>query len=365
MFGTNRKVILVTRAGLRIIPSQNKVSDTLNFPAEAVNNLEVINVERLQSLLETIFKHSSANEEFVILFNEETTFAKDLSAFDVTSLHVEAQKFVDEIPIESKVFKLYQNEKKALVLAINRKLVESLSEAADKYHAQVVAVIPMPILGFYNLNKSSDKALLNIVSKNELLPKLALTIEAPINTTVNTVKPENPNSKPFYRQTKFQLPLIIILFGLAVILILFALGFFNKPSPKVNNKQGSPSPTPTSLLENKNASNEAVLISPTPILELAKSDYRVGIMTNSESTNYAVTIKNSLTNLGYKQIEIQTINQKSTPNDTLVSFSKDLPQDLQTEITNELSKTFASIKTTQNFSDTSYEILIIFGKSRL
>jgi len=178
--------------------------------------------------------------------------------------------------------------------------------------------------------------------------------EPTIRPPVSTGAPDTPNRKKGKGFPKW----IIALIG--VILILAIGGFFIANSLGNASEEASPSPTTAGL--STFPTPEVIPTSepsPTPA-EIDKSEVKIEVLNGTGTPGEASFLKGKLEGLGFGNIEAANADSQDETT-TTVTYSRDLPQILTDEITNELEDLYGSVEVKTGTVSGGFDVRILTG----
>lgn len=234
---------------------------SLDLPVEVVNDLEVIDKEKLSSLLQSFIQSNKIEPaNLIILLSTAVTFEKDFQDFSSEELDEETQKFIELVPfqeIESKKIKI---DKKWKVVVINKDFCNAFKSGLEKQGFTVTAFIPASVLQETMPELASNLDLNIILNKIELVKQYSILSK---QETTRVLKTEIQKKQ----QNKKMLVLYAIFgFLLLILIILILTNVMSKPSPKSRTiKNTGPSVIPTLPMQETiiNSSGAGVLTQPT------------------------------------------------------------------------------------------------------
>lgn len=220
---------------------------SLQLPAEAVADLEVVSAEKLATLIDNFFTSNNLkNQEFdsILVFAQNTTFDKDLAEGDSKFRYDENQKFLEIVPFEDTISNSYKLGKKTKIVAVNKSLYEDIRSNFEKNKAFVFLVVPMSVLieTYPNLSTNADLAF--IASKIESIKEFSL-----IGFGGSSLEGEVKNSMGIKKKDR-RLIILLAFMGVLFLILLFMVysTFFSKPKPvktmPIKNVVATPTPTP-------------------------------------------------------------------------------------------------------------------------
>lgn len=220
---------------------------TLVFPTQVVDNLEILNPVEIKNLIISFIKLNKISPtNLIIVFSKNIIFEKE---FEKTIPNIEeaTQKFIDAIPFENIISKVYHLEKIDKVIAINKDFYEYVKNNFESAGFTTDIIVPDWALGS-NINIQNgldiDSAKV-ILERLELIKLYNLSIHQdnsiPLKSGINnnSVKNQN-NTRTFILLSVFAVLLVILIF--------MVVGSFSAKSSIPKNIIISPTPHPTVFL---------------------------------------------------------------------------------------------------------------------
>lgn len=190
---------------------------SLTFPKDVIDNLEVINKEKLQILIKTfIQRHIILPTSIIFVLDKELIFEKDIEADSSFEQTEEIGKFLDIVPFEKLLSRIFKTKEKTKIVAANREFCEELINSFENEKFSVSAVSPFSM--FENiiplLKKNFDGKL--------ALDKISLLKQYSLLEVL-----ENTEKRITYTKPKIKSPRFVLLIGTfaALLLILLVLIF--------------------------------------------------------------------------------------------------------------------------------------------
>ena len=231
----------------------------LDLPTDVINDLEVINEDKLNLLLQTfIVNNKIMPTGIIILLSTALTFEKDLPESPSDQLEKETSKFLELVPFENVLSKITKIDKKWKIVAANNQLCENFKIAFEKQNFFVVGIVPLAILC-------------------EVLPELSQNLDLnivldKIDTLYSLLPPEeiirNTGSKG-KNQQQSKITLILIIIFLILTAVMGILIFNNALSETTQNKVKK-----STILITPSKSQPASIVTPTPF---PLENYQLGI----------------------------------------------------------------------------------------
>lgn len=151
-------IIYVTRIGLAVA-GKKITSAQLALPSDMVNNLEVLNMERLTAHYQQFLtEHGFRGKRVLIVLGISVIFEKTIALDKVGSPSALAKAFVSAMPFEpeQRVHVELRGENQLRIFATNLALYRPLVEAARACGAKVLAVVPAQAYNLSGNDRSFD-----------------------------------------------------------------------------------------------------------------------------------------------------------------------------------------------------------------
>lgn len=224
----------------------------LEFPPEVLSYLDLLHEGKFVQLIELFLEQNKLEGNSVVLIYSSTAiFEKDFEQTQEGKEDAEIQKFIDMVPFEDVLSKIYKLNKKIKVVALNNRVYESIRTAFEKGKFLIYAVIPVSVLQetFSELAENIDLGF--ILSKIDSVKQYSM-----INGSVSS----NPTleKKPEAKKQNKRLYVLGGIFGILIliliVLVITSLSSNNssKKTPGVIAPTLSPRPTILETSKNEN-----------------------------------------------------------------------------------------------------------------
>ncbi len=363
--------------GLEVYSDQNQGSANLNFPPQLVRHQEVFDGEQfLASLEKFLTELGVADLPIIILISKPLIYAKQF-VYQQTGVDRNlVEDFINTVPFDNAQIAQIElsGRDSLLILATNRLLYQKIVDIAQKLGAKVEAVVPdtvfnlpSPVLSPDDVNQIYDDKK-TLESANFLVSQ---TTTSPAKVVVSKEAEESGEDiEEEEKEGKSTNKLLIIFGGLFILGGLAALGLMSKliKNPWAKNetpvvKTTSPSSsTPAASVTVSVGSDSAVLVSSSSAAqkEVAKDKLNIQIINGTGVAGQSTRVKDLLTKLGYKNIEIGNI-QITGETKTVVDFSSKVSQPNRQEMIKGLQDIFATVSTKDASPSAKYDISVITG----
>ncbi len=213
----NLILVLLKSHSLDLYHVDSHEQTTLALPPDVVDNLEVIDVDKLYGAIAEWSKvRTYQNTDLVILLHPSVCFEQKLADSDKLAWDTQTLQFLDSVPFEDVLSHLYHPLDGRLIIATNNTLVTAISHGFALHGYNTRSVVPCSLAGL--------DSFVDPVKLKSLLGKLSnLAKESFI------LEPSPPTNKPTVAKpassAKSQLPILLGVFGLllAVLVIMVVL----------------------------------------------------------------------------------------------------------------------------------------------
>lgn len=351
----------------------------LDLPLDVVGDQEIINREKLNSLIGEFIKTNKIPRcNLIIIFSKNILFIKNLTKTNEKELITEADNYIETVPFEKATGKTFKIEKNYIVVVLNYDLVEFIKIVFEQ--AGFIVYCALPDFIFEKFDKSAgmtglDSKLIKLILKKIDALKIYNLLVSQKNTVDNTQtkqeSEENENLEKEQKNKKLFYLVIVFLFLLGI------LGFVikkssNKPAKTLLNKQNiNPTIKPTIIINSKNnAATSAAITAKTSTSEsklsknIQKDEINIQIVYNSKSLKEAKMLQEQLTEEDFSNIKIS--ESSNNPSKTLLIVSQKVPSEIAETIFKEIKKIFPEAAIQENNqieSEAGFEAVIILSKS--
>ena len=151
-------VVHVSRKQLAICGPAIAGMPVVTLGGDVVKALEVIDQQKLSQVVMDFGKSTGQSMgNRVMVLGEDICFERDIDRKPEVQIEVEAQKFLESIPVLSVSSKVYETEKMYRIIAISRDLYEGLRQAFEQAGYVVSVVVPNFVLGAVGLTEQFDE----------------------------------------------------------------------------------------------------------------------------------------------------------------------------------------------------------------
>lgn len=282
---------------------------TLDVPLSIFFDMEVIDPEAFDNLLsDWIEKNELQSNDVLVILSSSVYFQKNYPATnDDSQKKSRLDAFLKNIPYKNLFNRDYFFGNETEIIAVNKDFYEPIIRCLEKYHLNVVAIIPTLVLDRFQLQLGSygSKEVKDIYQKYKQLEPYSLISAKEIskNLSVNTHHPVADKKRTYILAAIFCFLWVVLLAFLFVRPYLYKQQL-SKTMVKVNFAApvaDNISPTPIPLSPTATPT--------TTYLSIAET--KIKITNDSGVSKQAGKIKDALTALGFVQINIATGSQIS------------------------------------------------------
>jgi len=355
------------------------------FVPEIVRDLDIVNKSLLDNLIKVFVTNGKIPpSNLIFVLSDSAYFIKDFvlptppsasktavpqQPLNVTmeNLKQASEQYIEHVPYDNVVSRTFPIKSGLRVCAANQDFYEAIKEAFERQGFTVEAVIPGLVLG----NNLSAKPImdagmaLSIVQRTGALKQFDLLTQhifvpesEKTNDPVDEFESEDQkNKKP---NTKRLIAMVGIL---AILIILLVIVYIQSQAP-VTPQQPVQAQPPVTDVKPASTVNTAVptvvpTIAPTAVAAQTIQTITVQIINTSQTSSVAQSIHTDLLKLPFKAVNVQTQTSVGTAT-TIVSFASTVPQNVRTQVLDDVKKFKTDISVQERQSATS-EVSIILG----
>lgn len=339
--------VYIKKKSLEFIVGNNRKS--LEFPDDVTSNADIINPEKYEKLVEEFITTNNLKKQKVLLvLADEIIFDKTFPNEDLKILDDKINDFLDMVPIDpGKIAqKNIKSDKGIYFFAVNKDLFEKLVEVMERSGVEVLAAVPLT--AFSEEKDLSVEIIKKIFDNKNLINESNLLSENPDLDSNSSVK-------------KFLFFAVFLISAVSVGIYLFTNNYFKFSLPfftqNLNQVQENiqANPTPTESAKEEIASSSGFLDA---------DQLKALVLNGTGIAGQAAKVKNVLEELGLSNIETGNVEGPSVK-ETTVAFSKNVSEDLQTQIISSLENDFASVSAKNKVASPSTDIVITTGKPKI
>ncbi len=220
----------------------------INFPPDVISDQELVNRGKFEQIIESFLEANKLEKGIIIfIYPPGITIEKDFPDELTGNKNEEIQKFIDMVPFEEVLSKIYKLNRKTKVVAINQEIYESMKNIFSNKKFLVLGVIPSTVLQetVEELSKNIDLAF--IANKIYSLKQYSIVNEGELSN-------QNAKEKSGLKKQNIRGYVLIIIFVilLFILIILAVIKLFPRSSSKDLPVMQPPfSPTPTVPITNQ------------------------------------------------------------------------------------------------------------------
>lgn len=211
----NWLVIMVTRNSLQIVGLGEDKVQTLPIPPNIMNNMEIIYKDGLYTLITDWLKQRVyANTGIIWLLSPDICFEHTLSTGESSKVDSEMLQFLDSVPFEDILSRVYKPLEWRQIVAVNKDLVMTLIQAFSLHGYSTKVVVPSRQVQAES-TLTPEIAHLAIKHAAELERESLVSAPNPIE-----YKPiSSPGQAPESPKPKSSLPLLLGVFGVLLAIL--------------------------------------------------------------------------------------------------------------------------------------------------
>ena len=189
---------------------------TLSFSPNTFTVGEIINAELFIEAIQTFLHQINIKPtDILVILSTRMTFDSDFPEQITLNTDEEMKRFLELVPFEESISKLFKLQKKSKVIAANKELSDNMKIAFEKLGFKITGIIPYSILREIYPDLASNISLEKITERIDAIKKYnILHADIIINENVET-KEKNNN--------KGRLLLLIGVFGVLFIVLIFTI----------------------------------------------------------------------------------------------------------------------------------------------
>lgn len=361
-FPADLTVVYLKERSLEIYDKKFPEPLVLGFPKDIVNNLEVLDQDKLEQVLITwATENKLGKKEASIVLSGSLTFTRPFPLESSEKLQPEINTFLEEIPFEpSKIEKLsIRSDKEMLLVVTNGDLYKSVKTVFERLEWRILAVSPLFLFGDFGQGEVLTKEELGYISQHKELFKKGDFLHNEGILEKGLVKEEVKKGNNFgwgYLLMLFSLVLFSITFIFGVYRGIIKLPGFPTTSSSPVNTQISPVPS-----INSQGSPSALLKITESTPSASKEELKIQVLNGSGVGGQAAEIEAMLLELGFSNIETGN-SEEPRLEVTKVTFLPKVSEALRKQLVAELKKKFMEVSgEVGNLEE--FDVVVITGKS--
>lgn len=206
--------------GIFLTNSSSK-SFEMNIPKNAFSHLEIVSTQNFQEFIHEFLQSNKIQPTNIfILLGKSITFEKDFLDMPTPERHIEINKFLDIVPFEETLSKVFKIRKKEKIIVANKNFCQELSNIFDVEGFTVSAITSISII-LEIIPKLKEKfELSSLLSKTDMVKKYNL-----FSSLENQEKVYTNSIPSFFKNTRLVI-LVSIFVILLIILVIFTYSTF-------------------------------------------------------------------------------------------------------------------------------------------
>lgn len=358
---TNTTILFIDRDGFDVFRETFTNIPRFDFTTETVSNLDVVNKELLLNLISAFIQTNKIpSSNLIIVLSQNIIYEKDLQKPELTADGGEKQEegvrnFIENVPFEEVLTKVIKIGDLTRVVAVNKDLIDSITESFVKGGSIVAGVVPSFLykesLNFSSGLKREDAVL--VLRKSEALKLGNLLIgQQTINASENSNDQKSKEKESKNKRQYILVGIFLILLGILGVVILLNMNPLT--SKKGNN---TVSLEKTNSFINKSITKPTEKPQATSSANLTMKDIKIEIAGNNRQ-DVLINLRSELLKLGFKNIN-ETLSGGSSVKSSIL-FSQNVSSDIRQRIIPEIEKILGDVVVAEN-QDLTSEIKIIVG----
>lgn len=188
----------------------------LSFPQDTLNNMEIIDREKFQSQVTAFLQENKIKPTpIMIILAPDTTFEKNLDSVASSLQSNEVEKFLEIIPFNTILSKVYKVKNHVIAIATNKEIYEVIAETLENASFEVLGIVPLVIIQEILPMPKESIDIPMIMKKIDILRQYnLLDVVAPPRKIVTVEKPK-------FRS--FQFTALISTFAVLILIFLFLI----------------------------------------------------------------------------------------------------------------------------------------------
>lgn len=367
-FSKDKFFTFITRNSLQVYDPESKLLGELPL-TDLVDNLEVINPDKLTQFISQFIEKLSINKlSFIIFISDLITYQKNFPKSD--NLDSEIEDYLNKIPHlkPNLTYNLIEAADFVTIIVVNKEIYQSVINGLLLQECKVTLVLPTSIfinqenlsaLQGINLDEVlKDKDLVrkaNFLEQNSNINKL-LTPQIKSNRAQNKVG----NIDPSKNHLTFYLIIFFLVIGLAVGGYAYYVFYRNNPNLNKTTKVIKNQVKTASSLQQETTNSGEQKQDNNQAIPLNKDSLKIQILNGTGKTGDAVKVRDVLSALGYKNFELGDADSLDYK-ETTISYNPSVPADLVKEIMDKLRESFTMQIVEAPDEPESFDLRIITG----
>lgn len=374
-----RGVAYVDSKGLQVFVENEAKVSSVAFPKDTIQDLEVINAEKADSLLISFLDANKIPHALLtVVLSGSMFFAKDISDTDhflskgveqdvqpdgkgkkTKELEEEKEKerkeiiktYIGQVPLDAPMSKTIKREKGVKVVVTNRDLIAVLRQSFTKGGFTIGSIVPFFAFGdLIHLENglTVDNARVALANGSQIKDYNILEEEVPID-----IPQENRSSMQPDKNKNKRLFILIGIFVVLAVILGIVIFLFTRPS-KTKQEPTLLSPSKTQSL----APSIAVSASASATV-FDKKGLKIKLINDNTLLTKANILSVSLTQKGFRSIE-RELSTTTSPR-TIVIIKSDVPSEAREDILAEISKNSKDVLV-QESNEIAVDVIVAVGR---
>src|SRR3989344_4619693 len=200
----------------------------MDFPPDTISDQELIGREKLEHLMESFLETNKLEKgNILFIYAPDIAIEKDFPDELAGNKNEEIQKFIDMLPFEEVLSKIYELNKKTKVVAINQEIYESIKNIFATKNFLVIGIIPSTVLQETVAELSANIDLAFIANKIYSLRQYSMVSSGELSN-------QNTKEKSGLKKQNIKMYMLIIVF--VILFFIFIILAITKIFPKNSSK---------------------------------------------------------------------------------------------------------------------------------
>jgi hypothetical protein len=206
---------------------------TVQFPKDVVYNLDVISKEKLQLIIQSFIRENTIKPSNIFfILDKNVTFEKDIEEDSIPKQREEIEKFLDIVPFEKILSRVFRVRGNAKVIVANQEFYEELVSAFEEEEFSINAITPFSMLEKIMSTSKKDFDAKIASGKIAMLKQYSL-LDVPDNQEkrITYTKPQAKSTQFIFLVSTFAV-LLVVLF-----VLIYTQVFMSSPKTSPISKQ--------------------------------------------------------------------------------------------------------------------------------
>lgn len=210
-------VLFLTNGKLYIYAGDGIIN--LDFPPEIVFDMDVKNREALVNLMGTFVQNNKLTPaQIFFVLSETVCFSKDFAVKDpanTTKVDVDAQKFIDAVPFNNVISKVYKTAAVVRVVCANQDLIDSILDVFTARGFGLTALVPANIYHNFGHEIQLSPDFAKVIIRDRQIATAGSMVNAEPKTDEHEISATKAQGKP----VGWRLYILIGVFVLGLIIL--------------------------------------------------------------------------------------------------------------------------------------------------